>query len=179
VAQLAHELIAETGRERTVLIGDSAGAGMGVSASFWLRDQGSSQPSRLVLISPFLDVTMSDPRQDALASKDAMLRRPGLLEAGRLYAGSLDLRDPRISPIYGDFRDLPAITVFTGTHDLLDPDSQRLALLARKAGVPVDLHEVHGAPHAFPALPTSQGAQARALIVEACQQAVTAERGVT
>jgi monoterpene epsilon-lactone hydrolase len=166
VAQLACELIAETGPERTVLIGDSAGGGMGVAASFWLRDQGLSQPSRMILISPFLDVTMSDRRQDGLASKDTMLRRPGLVEAGRLYAGSLELDDPRVSPIHGDFRGLPPITVFTGTHDLLDPDSQRLAVLAREAGVPVDLHEVHGAPHAFPALPTSHGGQARALIVE-------------
>jgi acetyl esterase/lipase len=172
VAELARELIAETGSDRTVLIGDSAGGGMGMAASSWLRDQGLSQPSRLILISPFLDVTMSDPRQDPLASKDKMLRRPGLVEAGRLYAGPLELDDPRVSPIHASFRDLPPITVFTGTHDFLDPDSQRLTVLAGEAGVPVDLHEVHGAPHAFTLMPTSQGAQARALIVEACRQSV-------
>ena len=172
VAELARELIAESGPERTVLIGDSAGGGMALAASLWLRDQGLSQPSRLILISPFLDVTMSDPRQDALASKDTMLRRPGLVEAGRLYAGLLGLDDPRVSPINADFGGLPPITVFTGTHDLLDPDSQRLAALGRQAGIPVDLYEVHGAPHAFPAMPTSQGARARTLIVETCQRAM-------
>jgi len=172
VAELARELIAEAAPERTVVMGDSAGGGMGLATSFRLRDQGLPQPSRLVLISPFLDATMSDRRQDALASRDTMLRRPGLVEAGRLYAGSLGLDDPRVSPIYGDFRRLPPMTVFTGTHDMLDPDSQRLAAQAREGGVPVDLHEVQGAPHAFPVAPTAQGARARASIVEACQRSV-------
>jgi acetyl esterase/lipase len=169
-SRLLGEVVEESGP--VVLAGDSAGGGMAVAASCLLRDRGAAQPSRLVLISPFLDVTMTDERQLALAPKDKMLRRPGLREAGRLYAGSLDLDDPLVSPIYGDLRGLPPVSVFTGTHDLLDPDSRRLAELAREAGVPLELHEVRGAPHAFPVLPTRQGAAARAQLVEICRRAI-------
>jgi acetyl esterase/lipase len=165
---IAEEVTAGTAGP-TLVMGDSAGAGLAVAASCALRQRGLAQPSRLVLISPFLDVTMTDERGAAVASKDKMLRRPGLREAGRLYAGSLATDDPRVSPVYGDLRGLAPITVFTGTHDVLDCDSRRLAELAREAGVPIDLHEVDGAPHAFPVLPTRQGAAARRQMVEICR----------
>jgi epsilon-lactone hydrolase len=170
VAEVMRGLASESGPERTVVAGDSAGAGLAVAAACSLRDRGLPQPSGLVLISPFMDVTISDERQEAVAPKDKMLRRPGLREAGRLYAGSLALDDPLVSPIYGELRGLPPLTIFTGTHDILDCDSQRLATLARAAGVRVDLHEVGGAPHAFPVLPTRQGARARRQIVETCRR---------
>jgi acetyl esterase/lipase len=167
------EVIAGSDPAATVVVGDSAGAGMALAAALAMRDRGLPQPSRMVLISPFLDATMTDGRQEAVASKDSMLRRPGLREAGRLYAGSLELDDPVVSPIYGDLRGLPPLTVFTGTHDILDCDSQRLTELAREAGVTVvDLVEVEGAPHAFPLFPTRQGKAARREIVDVCKHAV-------
>jgi len=173
MAGLVAELVTESGGP-TVVVGDSAGAGLAVAASFAMRDQGLPQPSRLVLLSPFLDVTMSDERGAAVAPKDKMLRRPGLREAGRLYAGSLALEDVSVSPVNGDFRGLPPLTIFTGTHDVLDCDSQRCAQLGREAGVEVDLHEVRGAPHAFAVLPTRQGAAARREIVAVCRRETTA-----
>jgi monoterpene epsilon-lactone hydrolase len=171
VAELVADVVTGDGSSPTIVVGDSAGGGLAVAASFALRDRGLSQPARLVLLSPFLDATMSDERQAAVAPKDKMLRRPGLREAGRLYAGSLALDDPSVSPIHGDLRGLPPLTIFTGTHDILDCDSQRLAERAREAGVPVDLLEVDGAPHAFAVLPTRQGAAARRRIVEVCRSA--------
>ncbi len=171
MAELVSEVVADGGAGPTIVVGDSAGAGLAVAAAFATRDRGLPQPSELVLISPFLDATMTDGRQEAIAPKDKMLRRPGLREAGRMYAGSLELDDPLVSPIHGVLQGLPPVTVFTGTDDLLDCDSQRLADLARASGVPVDLHEVRGAPHAFPVLPSRQGAAARRRIVEACRAA--------
>jgi acetyl esterase/lipase len=169
MAELVGAVAADGAAKPTIVVGDSAGAGLAIAASFALRDQGLSPPSRLVLLSPFLDATMTDERGAAIAPKDKMLRRPGLREAGRLYAGALGLDDPSVSPLHGDLRGLPPLTIFTGTHDILDCDSQRLAQLARRAGVQVDLHEVDGAPHAFAALPTSQGAAARRGIVQICR----------
>jgi acetyl esterase/lipase len=168
MAQVVGGVVEARGDAPTLVAGDSAGGGLAVAASFALRDQGHSQPSRLVLLSPFLDATLSDERGAAVAPKDKMLRRPGLREAGRLYAGSLALDDPRVSPIYGELRGLPPLTVFTGTHDILDCDSRRLAERAREADVPIELRVVDGAPHAFPVLPTRQGAAARSQIVALC-----------
>jgi acetyl esterase/lipase len=171
MAELVGEIVADGGAGPTIVAGDSAGAGLAVAAAFVMRDRGLPQPSQMALISPFLDVTITDERQEAIAPKDKMLRRPGLREAGRMWAGSLELDDPLVSPIGGDLRGLPPLAVFTGTHDILDCDSQRLAELAREAGITVDLREVRGAPHAFAVLPTRQGAAARRRIVEVCRPA--------
>jgi monoterpene epsilon-lactone hydrolase len=170
-AELLSELVSQRGAEQVVVMGDSAGGGLAVAASLALHDQGRRQPSRLVLISPWLDATVSDERQEAIAPRDKMLRRPGLREAGRLYAGPLALDDPLVSPVHGDLRGLPQLTVFTGTHDILDCDSQRLARLAPEADVPLDLRQVGGAPHDFPVLPSRQGAAGRREIVEVCRAA--------
>lgn len=174
-AGLARDLLAGRDADQVQVMGDSAGGGLALAASLTLRDEGLRQPSRLVLISPWLDATLSDERQVAIAAKDKMLRRPGLREAARLYAGPLGLDDPLVSPINGDLRGLPSLTVFTGTHDILDCDSQRLARMAREAGVPIDLHAVERAPHAFPVFPSRQGAAARREIVAVCRSSRVAQ----
>jgi monoterpene epsilon-lactone hydrolase len=165
---LVGDILSEQGPEQLVLMGDSAGGGLAVAASLALHDRGLRRPSRLVLISPWLDATVSDERQEAIAPKDRMLRRPGLREAGRLYAGRLEPDDPLVSPINGSIGDLPPLAIFTGTHDILDCDSQRLARMALDEGIAVDLREVAGAPHDFPLMPSRQGAAGRRDIVEIC-----------
>jgi epsilon-lactone hydrolase len=176
-AGLASDLLSGRDADQVLVMGDSAGGGLALAASFTLREEGLRQPSRLVLISPWFDATMSDERQETIAPKDKLLRRPGLREAGRLYAGHLELDDPLVSPINGDLRGLPPLTVFTGTHDILDGDSQRLARMAREAGVQIDLREVDGAPHAFPVFPSRQGAAARREIVDVCRSSRVAQDG--
>jgi acetyl esterase/lipase len=69
---------------------------------------------------------------------------PGTTEAGHLYAGDLDVSHPSVSPLNGD---LDTDDVFTGTLDLLCPDSIDLANKAKLAGVPVELHVRKGLPH--------------------------------
>ncbi|WP_165364967.1 alpha/beta hydrolase fold domain-containing protein [Streptomyces sp. C] len=98
-ADLLSGLIESGGAGGTVLIGDSAGAGLALAAAQRLRERTGAQPSRIVLISPWLDVSMSHPGQAALEAADPVLARAGLAEAGRLYAGTLAADDPRVSPL--------------------------------------------------------------------------------
>ncbi|HEX6682980.1 MAG TPA: alpha/beta hydrolase fold domain-containing protein [Candidatus Limnocylindrales bacterium] len=139
------------------VIGDSAGGGLALAATQLLRDTGRRMPRRLVLISPWLDVTMSHPDQPRLARRDPMLDLPGLAEAGRLYAGRLGPEHPFASPLRGGLGGLPPITAFTGTRDLLHPDSVALDPVA-------DVHIGAGLPHVYPILPIPEGATARATI---------------
>jgi epsilon-lactone hydrolase len=92
---------------------------------------------------------------------------PGIREAGRLYAGELDVAHPYVSPLNGDFRALVPMMVFSGTRDLLYPDSVALAAKARAAGVPVELHLRRDQPHNYAGMPTPEGRQARAIILRA------------
>lgn len=165
-ADLLSGLIASGGAGGTVLIGDSAGAGLALAAAQRLHERTGAQPSRIVLISPWLDVTMSHPDQAGIEAGDPMLARPGLREAGRLYAGNLATDDPRVSPLHGSFAGLAPLTVFTGTRDVLTTDSRELLRRARAGGVEVEFHEEPGLPHVYPLLPVPEGKAARDRIVE-------------
>jgi epsilon-lactone hydrolase len=61
-----------------VIIGDSSGGGMALFLSQQLRDAGTTQPTSFVLISPWLDVTCSDPAQAILDRSDPLLAMRGL-----------------------------------------------------------------------------------------------------
>ena len=59
MADLAERLGADS--EEVVLAGDSAGGGYALALALTLRDRGGPQPSRLLLHSPWVDLTTSTP----------------------------------------------------------------------------------------------------------------------
>ncbi|GAA1852655.1 alpha/beta hydrolase fold domain-containing protein [Microbacterium koreense] len=142
---ISHE-IARTTPEHTAVLGDSAGGGLALAATQELVRRGCAVPGSLVLLSPWLDVTVSDPRS-LNGVKDPLLDVDGLRRCGRLWAGALDAADPLPSPIHGSMRGLPPIALYSGTRDVLYPDSQRLADAAREAGIDVDIDLRRGLIH--------------------------------
>jgi acetyl esterase/lipase len=89
---LCRALTAEVGAGSLTLMGDSSGAGISLALAQLLRDHGGPLPANLVLLSPWLDATLSDPSQPKLAETDRLLAIPGAREAGAMYAGDLDPR---------------------------------------------------------------------------------------
>lgn len=148
----------------TVLAGDSAGGQIALSAALRLRDEGVTLPMT-TLMSPALDLTWSNPRIPIVQPTDPWLGTPG----GRVFAehwrGALDLTDPVVSPLFGDFAGLGPLTVLSGTRDVLNPDAHLLVERARDAGVPVDFHEGVGEFHVWALLPTRSGRAATQTIV--------------
>jgi len=166
-AELLRMLLEDAGQAKVTVVGNSAGAGLALAACQWLRDRGHRQPNRLVLISPAADASVSRPEQFEIAARDPIQDIPGIIEAGRLYAGMLDVGHPFVSPLNGAFRSLAPMTIFSGTRDLLYPDSVDLAARARGAGVPVELHLWRDQPHNYALMPTPEGRRARAMILGA------------
>ncbi len=163
-AELLRMLLEDAGPAKVTVVGNSAGAGLALAACQWLRDHGHRQPNRLVLISPAADASISRPEQVEIAARDPIQDIPGIVEAGRLYAGELDVGHPFVSPLNGGFRSLAPMTIFSGTRDLLYPDSVDLAERARAVGVPVELQLLRDQPHNYALMPTPEGRQARAMI---------------
>jgi acetyl esterase/lipase len=166
-AELLRMLLEDAGPGKVTVVGNSAGAGLALAACQWLRDRGHRQPNRLVLISPAADASVSRPEQVEIAARDPIQDIPGIIEAGRLYAGELDLGHPFVSPLNGAFRSLAPMTIFSGTRDMLYPDSVDLAARARAAGVPVELHLLRDQPHNYALMPTPEGRRARKIIFQA------------
>ena len=168
--ELLRTLLEDAGPAKVTVVGNSAGAALGLAAAQWLRDSGYRQPNGLVLISPGGDFSIRRPEQMAIAARDPINDIPGAREAGRLYAGDLDVAHPYVSPLNGDFRGLAPMIVFSGTRDLFYPDSIDLAAKARAAGVPVELHLRRDQPHNYAGMPTPEGREARAIILRAVAQ---------
>ena len=117
-ADFIAQMIQSHGAENVSVIGDSAGGGLAVAAVQELVRRGSPTPARMVLLAPWLDVTMSDSRSWAIDPKDPLLDVRSLQDDGRKWAGNLDPADPLASPLYGSLAGLPPTTVFSGSLDL-------------------------------------------------------------
>lgn len=142
------------------VMGDSAGGGLSLALAHALRDAGEAVPERLILLSPWLDVMATDPAQLELENGDPMISVSGLRSFGALYAGDLDAKDPRVSPLFGAQHQLPPIQVFTGTADVLFPDAQRFRDQMIAAGNPVKFHPYEDMFHVWMLIPIPEGKQA-------------------
>jgi monoterpene epsilon-lactone hydrolase len=135
---------------RVHLGGDSSGGGLALASALRRRDAGGAQLRGLLLIAPWLDVTMTDPRIAEIAPLDPMIAPAGLAEAGRLWAGDLDVRDPLVSPLFGDLAGLPQTLITVGDHDILFADAVEAARRMHGAGSPLELRITRGGFHGFP-----------------------------
>ncbi|WP_028660985.1 alpha/beta hydrolase fold domain-containing protein [Nocardioides insulae] len=149
----------------TALAGDSAGGQIALSTAILLRDEyDAAVPS--LLISPALDLELTNPEVDLVQPSDPWLGREGGVFFADVWRGDRDWRDPLVSPLFGDLAGLGPLSVFTGTRDILNPDARLLRDRARAAGVEVDFQEAPGLLHVYPLTPTPEGAAARRRIVE-------------
>ena len=167
VADLIEGIIDEVGAGSVSVLGDSSGGGMALATAMVLRDRGVAPPSNVVLISPWLDISGTDPRLAEIAPRDPWLAVPGTHAAGALYRAELSESDPLVSPINGTLRGLGRITMFSGTRDILNADAGRLVALAKKSGHPLDYFEGADMIHNYPILPMPEGTAARKLIARA------------
>ena len=114
---------------------------------------GEALPEGLILLSPWVDVSMDNPEAADLVSVEPLLHLDLMRVHGRWWAGALDVHDPRVSPLYGDMRGLPPVTLYCGTRELLCPDIRLCRDRLEAAGVEVALHIGRGLNHDYPLMP--------------------------
>jgi acetyl esterase/lipase len=119
MADLLSSQIAQHGAENVSVYGDSAGGDIALAAAQELVRRGDLVPSHMVLASPALDLTLSNP---AIQFIDDPVLGPEVLRQAQQWAGDLDLTDPLVSPLYGSLAGLPPTAVYFGSLDLLSPD---------------------------------------------------------
>lgn len=139
----AYNEITEKNREdEFYLFGDSAGGGLALAFLQVLRNKNVTPfPKKTALVSPWLDVTMTNEKIRELSKIDPVLPVNGLIDAGKSYAGNQDPKDSTISPIYGDMEDLGEILLFVGTHEVFIPDCIMLKdKLEKASGSSVDFN---------------------------------------
>lgn len=127
VEEVYRELLEETPATNVVLGGDSAGGGFVLSQLYRYRELGLELPSKVFLISPWVDVTMSHPDIPALEGADCILVPSALRVYGEWWADDADPASPQFSPLFGDLDELPPVLMIGGTAELLLPDMRDLA----------------------------------------------------
>jgi epsilon-lactone hydrolase len=124
-----------------VLSGDSAGGGLALATALALRDTAdeplAASIAGCILLSPWLDLTTDRRAEPELVRRDVLLSPAWLEACVEAYVPSGDRAQPAVSPLHADLAGLPPLLIQAGTDDLLAPDSERLAIRARAAGVDV------------------------------------------
>ena len=133
------------------IMGDSAGGGLAVAFCEYLAVNDLPQPDNLIGISPWIDVSMSgdydEVEYDPIGGVDA------LREMGKAWAGELDLKDYRVSPLFGDVSQLQKTTLFVGTHEILYSDIKKFYKKLIDNGIDVELNIGEGMNHVYPVYP--------------------------
>jgi acetyl esterase/lipase len=157
--QLYRQLQERFSAKRILVMGDSAGGGFSLALAQEIQQTDSLDlPSRLILISPWVDVLGGD---DALQEYDTFLNNEVLRHVGADWAGELDPRDPIVSPLYGDMQALPPTDLFTGTWEVFYTDIVKTCDKMKAAGVDVSLHVKEKMGHVYPLWPCPEGKDAR------------------
>lgn len=114
--------------ENIIIMGDSAGGGLGLALTMHLRDQGVKVKAYMGL-SPWVDLTCSSECHTDHAKKktDPLFGSSNVVEvAAKMYIGENDANDWRISPIMGSFENMPKMFVTYGDCEIFRDEIQAL-----------------------------------------------------
>jgi acetyl esterase/lipase len=132
-------LDSEVAAENVVIAGDSAGGGMTMATLLSLRDAGDALPAACCLLSPWLDLAASGDSVTSRAAKDPWFKAADMPKTAAHYCLEGQIRDPLVSPLYGDMHNLPPTLIQVGDHEILLSDSTRASEKMTAAGTPVTL----------------------------------------
>jgi len=132
-----------------ILLGDSAGGGLSVAAAMLMREQQLPLPKAIALLSPWMDLTMSSESCIQKASTDPINSYHFDKMCAKDYAGSEALINYLISPLYGNYQDIPPLFIHSGTEDIYMDDSIKAAEKAKSFGVDVTFKLWKGMFHDF------------------------------
>ncbi|KAG6873859.1 hypothetical protein C0995_010471 [Termitomyces sp. Mi166 len=143
--------------ENILLAGDSAGGGLCLALLMYLRDHDYALPAGAILMSPWVDLTMSCESWDSNASFDVVpFPQDDHMNPIALYLGERMeeyLTHPYASPLFGDFAGLPPLLIQVGDAEVLRDESTLLAHKATLSGVDVRHELFEDAIHVFQAYP--------------------------
>ncbi|MET1029085.1 MAG: alpha/beta hydrolase [Dongiaceae bacterium] len=144
------ELVKRYDPRKMAIFGSSAGGGLTLAMILKAKAEGLPLPAAIAPGTPWSDLTGRGDSVMANAYVDNVLvTNTGWAgAAASLYAGGHDLRDPLVSPIYGDFHGFPPAILTSGTRDLFLSNTVRTHRKLRQAGVEALLQVFEGQSHA-------------------------------
>lgn len=137
------------GARDVIVTGDSAGGNLALSLVLRLKEQKRLLPRGLVLMSPWTDLTSSGDSFRTRAEVDPVLNGAYIDRMVCSYAEGQDLKNPFISPLFGDFEGFPPVYIQVGENEILLSDSVRLHQAFVDASISVKMDTYPGMWHVF------------------------------
>jgi acetyl esterase/lipase len=150
-AMAVYRAVLKTTKAKNVgIFGTSTGGGMTLAMILRAKMEHSPLPGAIAPGTPWSDMTKTGDSfyanemvDNVLVSDDGFLHAAALL-----YANGHDLKDPLLSPVYGDMHGFPPTILTTGTRDLFLSNTVRVHRKLREAGVEAVLQVFEGESHA-------------------------------
>jgi acetyl esterase/lipase len=142
--------IKTTDPKNIAIFGSSAGGALTLEMVLKAKQDGLPLPGAIAPGTPMSDVTKVGDTFVTNAMLDNVLVSPdGFCDAAtKVYANGHDLKDPLLSPVYGDMKGFPPTILTSGTRDLLLSNTVRVHRKLRQAGVDAMLQVFEGQSHA-------------------------------
>ena len=136
--------------KRIGVFGTSAGGALTLEMMLRAKAEGLPMPGAIAPGTPMSDVTKTgDSFYTNEMVDNVLVSRDGFCDAAvKVYARGHDLKDPLLSPVYGDMHGFPPAILSTGTRDLLLSNTVRVHRRLREAGVEAQLEVYEGQSHA-------------------------------
>lgn len=149
VVPLYKEIIERVDVNQLIMMGDSAGGGLSLALEERIGTENLPMPAKTILISPWLDVRLTNPQIEEVQKNDNQLNKETLRLAGIAYAGEDGIDSYLVNPIDGDLSKLKNVIILTGTCDILNPDVHQLKEKAEEIGVgeEIEIKEYEQARH--------------------------------
>ena len=144
------QLIKTRDSKKMAIFGTSTGGGMTLAMVLRAKAEHLALPAAIAPGTPWSDLSKTGDSYFANESVDNVLvGYDGILgDAAKLYANGHDLKDPFLSPVYGDYHGFPPTILTTGTRDLFLSNTVRVHRKLREAGVEAALNVFEGQSHA-------------------------------
>jgi acetyl esterase/lipase len=142
------ELIKIYNPKKIAISGASAGGNLAGAMTLKIRDLGLPMPGVVGMMTPATDLLGRGDTRNTNVGVDVMLNDLHGDRALPLYANGHDMKDPYLSPVFGDFsKGFPPTYLQSGTRDLLLSDTVLMHRALVRAGVEAELHVWEAAPH--------------------------------
>lgn len=135
-----------TGHTNIWLSGDSAGGGLAASlTAICIAEQ--IPVAGLVLLSPWLDLTVTSDCYATNAASDPLFSRAAALEAARQYLQGTPADNPLASPLFGELARYPPTFVSVGSGEVLADDARRFCAALIAQGAKAELCVIEAMEH--------------------------------
>lgn len=138
---------------KKTIMGESAGAQISLSFCQYINELNMPQMQDVVLVSP---PVMLEPTDAVLEKMKECEKRDPVLSAGifplmaKGWTRGTSADNYLVSPIYGDFSNLPRISVFMGTDEVLYPFAEMIIQKAKEYNADITYYEGEKMIHTWP-----------------------------